>query len=214
MRTKPDHPALIAGATLAAALLVAGTLNALTGGFARLTTEDWRRHAVAESPVAVPAVRGLDDLGAVLAIGGPRTKAMAITFIYTRCPSICYSLGATSSQLAQQIDRLGLADQVAVVSASFDPRHDGPPEAAAFKARMERVPSSWRVAVFDDERQLSVLMDTLGVVAVDDGFGGYDHNAAIHLINPKGELVAILDVDDVDGARQWLVRIAQGATSL
>ena len=37
------------------------------------------------------------------------------------------------------------------------------------------------------------LLHVCGVVIIPDGLGGYQHNAAIHIVNPSGRLVRILD---------------------
>jgi protein SCO1/2 len=45
------------------------------------------------------------------------------------------------------------------------------------------------------------------VVVIPDGFGGYAHNAAVHVLGPDRRLIAILGVEDLDG----IVRTARAA---
>ena len=42
---------------------------------------------------------------------------------------------------------------------------------------------------------LRMLLRESGVVVIADGFGGYAHNAAIHVVTPEGKLVAIFDME-------------------
>ena len=39
------------------------------------------------------------------------------------------------------------------------------------------------------------LLSAFGAVAVPDGLGGYEHNAAIHLLDDAGRLVRISDIE-------------------
>ncbi len=51
-----------------------------------------------------------------------------------------------------------------------------------------------------DAAQLQRLLDAWQVVVIDDGRGGWDHNAALLVIDPRGRLVRIFDDADVAGA--------------
>ena len=59
-----------------------------------------------------------------------------------------------------------------------------------------------------DEKALQTLLDRFGVVVIPDGMGGYEHNAALLVMNGKGQLVRIFDLADLDAALVF----AQGLT--
>ena len=58
----------------------------------------------------------------------------------------------------------------------------------------------WRMATVPDAAQLRHLLAAWQVVVIDDGRGGYEHNAALLVIDPRGRLVRIFDDADVAGA--------------
>ena len=62
----------------------------------------------------------------------------------------------------------------------------------------------WRVARLSDDAAIATLLDAFGVIAIPDGRGGYEHNAAIHLIDRNGRLVRISNIE----APQAFVRAA------
>jgi protein SCO1/2 len=47
--------------------------------------------------------------------------------------------------------------------------------------------------------ELRGWLDAFGVVVIPDGVGGYAHNAAVHVVGPDRRLVAIFDLQDIDG---------------
>lgn len=57
-----------------------------------------------------------------------RGKALAITFIYTRCPlpNYCIKMSTAFSDAAKQITASDLKDKVRLLSVSFDPEYDTP----------------------------------------------------------------------------------------
>ena len=57
----------------------------------------------------------------------------------------------------------------------------------------------WNVARIRSE-DLAVMKRSFGVRIIPDEWGGYEHNAAMHLIDPEGRFSAIFDIDDVEGA--------------
>ena len=187
--------ALVIGAALAATAQV-------TLGFRALTSEDARRIRVAQAPQPV------SPLGVVGAAGerrrlwraDPDVRAWLVTFVYMRCVSICSSLGSEFEQLQAQ------ADGVRLASISFDRAHDTPAALAEYAKRHRADPARWLVAVPESDAALARLLKEMGVVAIDDGAGGYAHNAAIHVVTPTGRVIALFDLDHyleaLDYARQ------------
>lgn len=173
----------------------------LTAGLTLFTSESWRRAAVVAAPVALPRVVLQDEAGQVLQLDELCTgRVMVIDFIYTQCPTVCRSLGVTSSQLARRLAPQGGPEDVIVMSLSFDPQRDTPDRLRAFKQALEPTPTGWRLARPVNDWGRKKLMDAFGVVVIPDGMGGYDHNAALHVVDARCRLVRVLDADGVGPA--------------
>ena len=193
---------------LAAALLAcAGYAGAswLTDDFQVWTAEGARRLEVALQPVPVPEVRiegpGLpvQPLAAWLHAPG---RVTVVDFIYTRCETLCLSLGGVFQQMQRrlQLGGRGAGDGVRLLSISFDGAHDTLDRLAAYARGLGADPALWQFARVPDAHESAALLRRLQVVVVPDGRGGYEHNAAILVGGPDGRLRAILDVDDAAGA--------------
>ena len=80
------------------------------------------------------------------------------------------------------------------------PRATAPDELRAYRARYSRdargLGSRHARAL---RRAASSWLDAFGVVVIPDELGGYTHNAAVHVVGPERRLVAIHDLDDIDG---------------
>src|SRR5262249_61207768 len=118
----------------ALAVVLSGALAAawhVTLGFRVLTSEEARRIRVAEAPVPVSPLRVLDSQGASVGLwnGDPRTRVWLVTFVYTRCPSICLALGDEFQQLQASMQA---AEGVRLASVSFDRAHDSPAALAEY----------------------------------------------------------------------------------
>ena len=194
----------------AVAILVAGLAAAsqLTLGFRAWTTEDARRIAVAERPVDLSALPVVTPAGSEddLWISAPATKAWLVTFIYTRCPTICVSLGSEFQQLQAALDS---APGVRLASLSFDRPRDTPATLGDYARRFGADPRRWVVAApSSDDASRRMLAET-GVVVIPDGMGGYAHNAAIHVIVPPGKLVRVFGMGQHREALAFAAGLAQ-----
>lgn len=185
-------------------------VDKLTEGFSSFTSESWRRQAVARQALELPILVLQDEHGRVLTLADGVPSI--VDFVYTRCDSVCLSLGASSSRMAADLARQGLTDKVRVVSISLDPLHDQQAQRQAFKARMEASPTPWQVAASQNTQAQRALQKAMGVVAIPDGRGGLDHNAALHLVNGQGALVAILDIDDMASAVTQAAALARAGS--
>ncbi|HEX6634739.1 MAG TPA: SCO family protein [Usitatibacter sp.] len=206
-RAKPLWPTLLAiGLCLFAAYAAA---SRLTLGFRAWTTEDARRIRVAEHPatVADPLVVASDGRTRTLWNSDPRARAWLVTFMYTRCLSIC---SVTGTEFRQLQDRIGdEAPGVRLASVSFDPAHDTPSALADYGRRHGADARVWTIAAPADDAALRRLLDETGVVVIHDGMGGYAHNAAIHVIVPPGRLVRIFPMEKYREALAFAERIGR-----
>jgi len=195
--------------TFASLCLAVGVIWHLTAGLTLFTSEAWRRADVQTTPRQLPNVRLEDEQGEKLELGDLCGRVLVVDFVYTQCPTICKSLGATSSQLARQLAQRDDTADALVVSISFDPSRDTPARLRAFRSAMESSPTGWRVLRPDDEDGLESLLRSFGVVAIDDGLGGYDHNAALHVVDRECRLARIVDSDNVEAALDAVLQLAQ-----
>jgi protein SCO1/2 len=54
----------------------------------------------------------------------------------------------------------------------------------------------WITARPENEQALSALLKTFGVTVIPDGADGFVHNAALHVVDRQGRLVAIFDIGE------------------
>jgi protein SCO1/2 len=170
-----------------------------TAGGTAYTTETLRRSAVAQAPAPVPDFRVVDAQGreaslhTLLATDG---RVWIVDFVYTRCQTLCLSLGTVFQQMQEQIVAQGLQDHVGLLSISFDPVHDRPPALADYARRMRMQPGVWHLASLAEPQDRRRLLDSFGIMVVPAPLGEYEHNAALHVVTADGRLVRILGLDE------------------
>lgn len=172
----------------------------LTHGFQVWTAEGARRLEVALRPVPVPPVQ----------IEGPGVKRQplprwladsqsvsVVDFVYTRCQTVCLSLGTVFQQMQAQLQEAGPGDSAAtrvqLVSISFDPR-DGTGDLQAYAKRLRADPRWWRFVRVDGAPDRQRLLADFQVTVVPDGRGDFEHNAALLVLDGHGRLVRVFDI--------------------
>ena len=181
---------------------LAAIFQATAGGTA-FTTETLRRAAVLQAPMAVPDFVVVDAQGQVQGLRnllGQGGRVVIVDFVYTRCTTLCLALGTVFQQLQSQIVRQGLQDRVGLLSISFDPLQDRPPELAAYAQRMQMQPAVWELVSLRSEADRRRLLDSFGIMVVPAPLGEFEHNAALHVVSPEGRLVRILGLDESSAA--------------
>lgn len=182
-------------ATIAVSLVATATFWWGTDGLGAFTAEAARREQVLRDPRPIPAVQMEDQDGHRLALEDYRGRRVAVEFIYTRCASVCRTLGTAFRQIRDAIEREEPGNDLALLSVSFDPDYD---DRAALKTWSEAHGADgrrWRVVRIADAARLASLLDAFGVVVIADELGGYEHNAAIHLLERDGRLARIADIE-------------------
>lgn len=188
----------VAGALLSLTV-VATLLGGATNGFRVWTTDAARAMEVAARPTAVPRVALVDQHGAPQFIAAT-PRATIVDFVYTRCVTLCGTLGATYQQLQTDIVRRGVAERVRLLTISFDPVWDTPERLRYYAIAMHPDPAVWTIATFPNTHEVAGVLRAFGIRVISDGAGGFVHNAALHVVNPAGQLVAILPIDARDDA--------------
>lgn len=191
----------------------------LTHDYQVWTAEGSRRLNVALAPVPAPhtPLHGPDIADTTLPLllmadGG----VTIVDFVYTRCQTVCLALGSNFQQMQANIQE-GLrkgptgarnAPDVRLLSISFDPAHDKPAALAAYAHRLKADPRIWRFATARDATALRPLLERFQVVVIPDGMGGFEHNAALLVVDGRGRLVRIFDYADMDTALAWAQHLA------
>lgn len=185
---------------LSFALIAAGglALGAATDGFRAFTAETARRIAVRERPVEIPDVTLETASGAHVGFAGFRGKWLLVDFIYTRCPTYCTALGGEFAQLQDRLATPLAQGKLELLSISFDPAYDSPKRLAAYQHRFRTRGDGWLAARPDTADGLQRLERAFGVTVIPGPLGSYVHNVAVHIVDPQGRLVEIMDWGDPD----------------
>lgn len=215
----------------ALALAAYGSSAWLTHGFQVWTAEGARRLEVALQPVEPPPVQvegpgvPLQPLPQWLAAPGTVT---VVDFIYTRCQTVCLSLGSIFQQLQADLlqERAAAAPlgapgpsapsnravpkpaTVRLLSLSFDSVHDTPAALQAYARRLQADPAVWQFLRVPDPAELAQLLHRFEVVVVPDRRGDYEHNAALLVVGPQGRLVRVFDIAERELALNYARHLA------
>lgn len=181
--------------------LVVG-LQHWTHGFEVWTFDGRRALQLQAGALHAPAVTLRRSDGRALALWGeadPPPAAYLVDFIYTRCPSVCSALGSQYQRMQRAlVRRQGTApalNRVHLLSISFDIEHDPPAQLALHAAALGADARHWTLAVPATTGEASRLLRSLGVVVIPDGEGGFVHNGVIHLLDERGRLRGLFELD-------------------
>ncbi len=132
-----------------------------TGGGAVLRT----RHPVLKPGQPVPDFVVTTQADQELRLSDLRGHVVVLTFIYTRCPlpDYCPLMDKKFAELARRVALMpGRAEQVRLLSVSFDPEHDTPDVLARHARLVGAKPPLWRFAVASHE-ELARVAEPLGL---------------------------------------------------
>jgi protein SCO1/2 len=166
-----------------------------TNGFTAFTAETARRVEILRSPRPLPEATLEDQDGNIFSLQDYQGKLLAVDFIFTRCTTLCRSMGMIFKQIRDQIPKESLGRDFALISISFDPEHDDPANLKKYGETYGADGKIWRIARVSDKAQLKSLLDAFGIIVIPDEFGGFEHNAALHLVDRDGRLRLISDID-------------------
>lgn len=199
MQAQRSGPMSVLRTLLASLVLlgVGGAITAeLTDGFQAFTSETARRVKVRAAPQLMPAVALETHSGKRINLADLRGKWLIVDFFYTRCGSYCLVLGSEFAQLQDSLAGALASGKLQLLSISFDPEHDTPGQLAGYLQRSGSRGSGWLAARPLTMDGLNRLKQAFGIVVIADELGGYEHNAAIHIVDTQGRLVEIVDSDD------------------
>ena len=193
-------------ALLAMSAIAAVAVWSTTSGLHAWTTEEVRRLRVKAEPPALSALH-LTSSAATSFVPWGRAEAgrrvWLVTFMYTRCPTLCTTLGIELQRLQRALGSDPSDAKIRLLSISFDPVHDDVPALQGYATQHHADPARWVIAVPASASDLKRLEQETGIVVIDDGLGGYAHNAAIHVVLGEGRLVRIFDFNEPEAALAW-----------
>ena len=168
-----------------------------TDGFRALTTEAARRRAIVAAPKPVPVVELEDQDGRLFALDDYRGRPVIVDFVYTGCGTVCPLLSDGFRRLdraERSASRRDEGQRLQLVSITFDSL-DTPARLREYASHYEADGRSWRLARVREWGDLEPLLQAFGIVVISDGRGGFQHNAAIHVLDQHGRLARVLDID-------------------
>lgn len=136
-----------------------------------------------------------------------RGKAVAVTFIYSRCPlpDFCIRMSDNFARLQKSLSRdARLKNKWHLVTVSFDPEFDKPPVLKKYGTAYGADFSTWDF-VTDTTRALLDFADGLELIMEDDEGGLIAHNLRTAVIDPQGVLA------DVFKGNEWTVKELEDA---
>lgn len=175
--------------TLSAALLGCVAIWQATDGGRAVTAEGARRVQIAENPEHVPPV-SLETMDGSLQMWPAQGQPILLEFIYTTCPTICQTSGGDFAELRDHLTDEGLG--VPMYSVSFDPVADALPELQSYGEAHGASGQPWTIARPETDA-VAELLDLFRVTVIPDGWGSYQHNIAVLVINPNGEFAGAYD---------------------
>ena len=199
-------PAMAPGDRVTAVLVVAGTRYwldeiVLAKPPVPLPPASAPRQARAPEPGdTAPDVALVDQDGRALRIADYRGRALALTFVFTRCPmpEFCPFLmrGFARAHEALVADP-ALAQRTALLTVSFDVAHDTPPVLRAYGLPFQKTKppfSHWRLATgrLEDVRRLAAACG----LEFQEDTGSFTHNLRTVVIGPDGRLRRLLRGND------------------
>jgi protein SCO1/2 len=146
---------------------------------------------VGDAVSATPLV----DQGRTIALPDFAGSALAVTFIYTRCPlpQFCPLIDRRFAEV-QKIAAAdpALAGKIRLVSISFDPKFDRDATLQAHAGKLGADPNVWRFATAE-EAVVDRVAAEFGINVIREKDGTITHNLRTAIVDPSGRITALLD---------------------
>ena len=182
-------------ASTCVALAMGGSIWKATAGFRALALDDVRQIEFAGRQVPLPRVTLTADDGRHFDIRQLAGRAAIVEFFYTRCPTVCSTLGSVLATVQREYPDAIAAGRLQLLSISFDLAHDDSVAVAAYRRRFGS-PAGWLAAIPDGPGSLRALQRTFGFLIQDTGDITVAHSSKLYLISPHGVIVGAFDADE------------------
>lgn len=180
-----------------------------TDGFVAFTAETARINKLLAEQPKLPLVTLEDSHEEMYSFDEFSNKYLLMTFIYTACTTVCPKLERNAADVYEQIPDHYIGEDIVFLSISFDTARDTPEVLSRYGESLGIGQEGWRIARVPQEHELNKLLDELGVIAIPDGQGDYQHNVAFYLIDREGYLIDVIDYQDIEGATERLLTVLE-----
>ncbi|MEO8701696.1 MAG: SCO family protein [Kofleriaceae bacterium] len=148
----------------------------------------------------VPAFTLVDESGQRFTEEALRGHPTIVSFVFTRCDSICPTLSGRAQRLQEKTaDRKGVA--IKLISFSVDPTYDTPVRLAEYAKRFSADPTRWRFLTGPPDKVTALvtgpfmtLMDREGITA--SGAPSIVHSGYFILVDADLEIRGVYDSND------------------
>src|SRR5699024_3295927 len=137
-------------------------------------------------------------------------KYLFITFMYTNCATVCPQLERNMQEVYHKLPDTIIEEDIQFLSISFDTWNDDPSTLKKYRSYFDSDGETWRMARVNDDQELNLLLDQLGVIVIPDEYGNFQHNTAFYLINPDGNLIDVMDYTKIDQAVDRITEVIGG----
>jgi protein SCO1 len=145
----------------------------------------------------VPDTTLVDETGAARHLSEWRGRAVAVTFIYTRCPlpDFCPLMDRQFAEVQRIVgDDQAMRGRVHLLSVSFDPGYDTPEVLGTHAKKVGADPGTWSFLT-GDEDDVATFAARFGVAVSRQGSDPANvvHNLRTAVIGPDGRLVKVIN---------------------
>ncbi len=143
----------------------------------------------------LPAVELTNQNGQKIYLNNFKGKALALTFIYTRCPlpDFCILMTNHFAKIQKNLNKdKSLDGKWHLISVSFDPKFDTPKALKEYGKTYKADFATWDFVTGDHETILK-LTDGFGLSLSDDEGGLIAHNLRTVVIDKEGKLAKVIN---------------------
>ncbi|KAF0821569.1 electron transporter SenC [Cytobacillus firmus] len=178
-----------------------------TDGFKAFTAETARVNQLMDEKPQFPDVTLEDNNGKSYSFSEFEGKYVFITFLYTSCGTVCPELEVNMSEVYKRIPEEYIGHDIQFLSISFDPERDDPKTLDTYRKAFGSDGETWRMARIPEQQELDSVLDRFGVIVIPDEYGNFAHNSAFYLVNPKGQLIEVMDYTLIEEAADRVTEI-------
>jgi protein SCO1 len=143
----------------------------------------------------LPACQLTNQFGQAFSTADFRGQAMAITFLFTRCPfpTFCPRMAVSFAETqGKMLARAGGATNWHLLTISFDPQFDTPAVLKAYGERFKYDPQHWTLAT-GSLVEVTAIADRFGLVFWHDENGSISHNLRTAVIDARGRIQKLFE---------------------
>ena len=174
----------------------------ITSNLANFTLESERKSQLflTKPSIALQLIHANGQRISLANFAKQHNKILVTEFVYTRCKTLCLTLGDYFQQAQTHIKAQSLQQKIHLLSISFDVAADNPQRLKRYQSRMKMDNQVWSIATMASQADLAMAKRQLGLVVLADSANEFVHNSAFLVISPQGKLLGIYDDDDIQGA--------------